>query len=240
MPKQKSKRLFSSSSTSLTKEVTTDSDSNHWTKTQTDVIKHKINNNVQRRVDSEEEFVEKVITPSKSPSSTVIKPPSPSKKFKQIIAKPIVDSSDEFTKPKTLKPTTQKTPSRRSTRLQSVKEDLCSPTKRRSTQDFLPKTPFSHSKSSPQKNKKPKRSSIVCTRFHNTEVQVFQQIVKKLGVFFVEDEVSDKTTHLVAAESRRTVNLLRAMARGCWVLRSEWVIFLNMNYQMGSFYYFFL
>ncbi|KRT80191.1 hypothetical protein AMK59_8608, partial [Oryctes borbonicus] len=121
-------------------------------------------------------------------------------------------------------------PTRRSTRLLSIKstqENDISPAQRRSTHDFLPKTQSSATNrtriKSNLKNIKAKRCSIVCTRFHNSEVQVFHQIVRKLGVFFYEDEVSEKTTHLVAAEPRRTVNLLRAIARGCWVLKSEWL-----------------
>ncbi|CAG9772193.1 unnamed protein product [Ceutorhynchus assimilis] len=58
--------------------------------------------------------------------------------------------------------------------------------------------------------------TIVCS--------VFTQIVKKLGRFVVEDEVSEKTTHLVAGEAKRTLNMLRAIARGCWVLKHEWVL----------------
>ncbi|GJQ76865.1 hypothetical protein Trydic_g15071 [Trypoxylus dichotomus] len=173
-------------------------------------------------------------------------------KFKKIIPNPVTDSCDEFVQPdvsavkrnnsvaatenESISSSTQKTPARRSMRLlsaRSIQDDNIPPSQRRSTQDFVPKTPFSQTKSknnpnmtrtkSNVKNKNAKRSSIVCTRFHNAEVQVFQQIVKKLGVFFVEDEVSEKTTHLVAAEPRRTVNLLRAIARGCWVVRSEWL-----------------
>lgn len=68
-----------------------------------------------------------------------------------------------------------------------------------------------------------KKTSIVCTRLHKPDWEIFEQIVKKLGGFFVEDEVSSDTSHLVAGEPKRTINLLRALARGCWILKHEWV-----------------
>lgn len=92
--------------------------------------------------------------------------------------------------------------------------------KTRSSSFYFDKTPI---KSSQKKVKK--KSSIVCTRLHKPEVEVFQQIVKKLGGFYVEDEVTNSTTHLVAGEPKRTINLLRAVARGCWILKHEWVEF---------------
>lgn len=90
--------------------------------------------------------------------------------------------------------------------------------KKRSSSFYFDNTPI---KSTQKKIKK--KSSIVCTRLHKPEVELFQQIVKKLGGFFVEDEVSNDTTHLVAGESKRTINLLRALSRGCWILKHEWV-----------------
>lgn len=54
---------------------------------------------------------------------------------------------------------------------------------------------------------------------------MFAQVVKKLGRFVVEDEVSERTTHLVAGEPKRTINMLRAISRGCWVVKFEWVSF---------------
>lgn len=76
--------------------------------------------------------------------------------------------------------------------------------------------------------RKQKKTSIVCTRLHKPEVQMFEQIAKKLGGFFVENEVSSNTSHLVAGEPKRTINLLRALARGCWILRYEWVGFCGV------------
>lgn len=92
---------------------------------------------------------------------------------------------------------------------------------RRSTLDFVLKNDLKEPK---KKNNLTKmRTSIVCTRLHNPEVQEFMQIVKKLGALYVEDQVTERTSHLVVGEPKRTINILRAIARGCWILRREWV-----------------
>lgn len=75
----------------------------------------------------------------------------------------------------------------------------------------------------PTQTQQKKNKSIVCTRFHSQQIVEFQNIVKKLDEFIIEQNVSSRTTHLVAMEASRTVNLLRAMSRGIWILRSEWV-----------------
>lgn len=92
---------------------------------------------------------------------------------------------------------------------------------RRSTMDF--QTAAEMSVKRKLKIDKLKRPSIVCTKFHKDEVSIFNQIVRKLGKFVIEDEVSRKTTHVVAGEPKRTINMLRAMSLGCWILKKEWV-----------------
>ncbi|XP_018330531.1 microcephalin isoform X2 [Agrilus planipennis] len=117
---------------------------------------------------------------------------------------------------------------RRSLRIQTKKltqkGSVATPqdSKRRSSYDFVPKGK-TLSQIKVKKLIKNKKSSIVCTRLHSPDVQTFMQIVKKLGTFYTEDEVSEKTTHLVAGEPRRTINILRALARGCWILKIEWL-----------------
>lgn len=49
------------------------------------------------------------------------------------------------------------------------------------------------------------------------------QVVKKLGGFLFSDEVRDNTSHVIAGSSRRTLNILMGIARGCWILCYEWV-----------------
>uniref|UniRef100_A0A6P7HD50 Claspin n=1 Tax=Diabrotica virgifera virgifera TaxID=50390 RepID=A0A6P7HD50_DIAVI len=113
---------------------------------------------------------------------------------------------------------TPKTPQKRNLTLK------CTPStsvrNRRSTQEFQLITQSAKKR---LKIDKPVQPSIVCTKMHKEEVQTFMQIVKKLGGFQVEDEVTSKTTHLVVGEPKRTINMLRALTRGCWVLKKEWV-----------------
>lgn len=49
------------------------------------------------------------------------------------------------------------------------------------------------------------------------------QVVKALGGFTVVDRVCESTTHVVSGGHRRTINVLLAIARGCWILSFEWV-----------------
>lgn len=46
----------------------------------------------------------------------------------------------------------------------------------------------------------------------------------KLGGFYLENIVTSKTTHLISAEPLRTVNLLRGIIRGIWILNYEWIV----------------
>ena len=42
-------------------------------------------------------------------------------------------------------------------------------------------------------------------------------------MFRIEDKVSKDTTHVVYGKTRRTLNVLHGMARGCWLVSMEWV-----------------
>jgi microcephalin len=55
-------------------------------------------------------------------------------------------------------------------------------------------------------------------------VEVVTSVVKKLGGFIIEANVSEKTTHVVTQGPRSTVNLLKGIARGCWIVLQEWVL----------------
>uniref|UniRef100_A0A1B6FEQ9 BRCT domain-containing protein n=1 Tax=Cuerna arida TaxID=1464854 RepID=A0A1B6FEQ9_9HEMI len=65
--------------------------------------------------------------------------------------------------------------------------------------------------------------TIVCTSLHRSDVEVVTSIVSRLGKFTVEGSVSEHTTHVVTSGPRRTINLLKGIARGCWVLDVQWV-----------------
>lgn len=50
------------------------------------------------------------------------------------------------------------------------------------------------------------------------------QVVDTLKGFSFAPEVCETTTHVLAGEPLRTLNVLLGIARGCWVLSYEWVL----------------
>ncbi|XP_044754009.1 microcephalin isoform X2 [Coccinella septempunctata] len=139
-----------------------------------------------------------------------------------------VDLAEEFVNKKSRKIPKEDEVSLRTPRTQKSRRNLTQKalttgnSKRRSTMEFAP-TPLSMPRVRTKLNLDQK-PTIVCTKMHKADVQVFNQIVKKLGRFEIEDEVSSRTTHLVVGEPKRTVNMLRALARGCWILKQEWLL----------------
>ncbi|GFO36631.1 microcephalin-like [Plakobranchus ocellatus] len=65
--------------------------------------------------------------------------------------------------------------------------------------------------------------SLVVTSLHRQEQELVYSVLKKLGVLHLTNSVEASSTHVVCGEPRRTLNLLRAIAQGCWVLSKEWV-----------------
>lgn len=49
------------------------------------------------------------------------------------------------------------------------------------------------------------------------------QAITKLGNFEFAETVTGRTTHLITSEPRRTINLLRGLIRGLWILEFEWI-----------------
>ncbi|CAN7941465.1 unnamed protein product, partial [Ixodes hexagonus] len=71
---------------------------------------------------------------------------------------------------------------------------------------------------------KDSRPSVVMTSVPLNDQEAICSIVLALGLFQVEADVTERTTHLVVgAGGVRTLKLLFAMARGCWVLSTNWV-----------------
>ncbi|XP_039594206.1 microcephalin isoform X2 [Polypterus senegalus] len=71
--------------------------------------------------------------------------------------------------------------------------------------------------------RKPKRT-LVMTSMPSEKQSLVIQLVQSLGGFSIVDQVCESTTHVVAGCPRRTLNVLLGMARGCWILSFEWVI----------------
>ncbi|XP_061181623.1 microcephalin-like [Saccostrea echinata] len=70
----------------------------------------------------------------------------------------------------------------------------------------------------------PQRPSLVMTSLHSHEQDIVISVVKRLKGFTITDHVNDFTTHVVCGGPRRTLNILHAITRGCWVLKKEWVM----------------
>ncbi|XP_065368282.1 microcephalin isoform X2 [Calliphora vicina] len=81
-----------------------------------------------------------------------------------------------------------------------------------------------NSQNSQERIKAKKPAVLVYTNMHQQQIDVIREAVNKLGVFTLESSVTDTTTHLVSLEPRRTLNLLRALTRGLWILEYSWIL----------------
>ncbi|XP_055624583.1 uncharacterized protein LOC129767571 isoform X2 [Toxorhynchites rutilus septentrionalis] len=68
---------------------------------------------------------------------------------------------------------------------------------------------------------------LATTNLHATQHAFVKEVISTLGGFLVESNVSDRTTHLISLEPRRTLNLLRALIRGLWIITYEWIVESN-------------
>ncbi|EDO30904.1 predicted protein, partial [Nematostella vectensis] len=55
------------------------------------------------------------------------------------------------------------------------------------------------------------------------EQDIVVSVVRKLGGFYIADKAGANTTHVIAGSPRRTLNVLRAIAQGCWLVSPDWV-----------------
>ncbi|XP_066552752.1 microcephalin [Amia ocellicauda] len=74
-----------------------------------------------------------------------------------------------------------------------------------------------------EKNKKVSRT-IVMTSMPSEKQNMVIQVVNNLGGFSFADTVCESTTHVVTGYPRRTLNVLLGIARGCWILSFEWIL----------------
>ncbi|XP_053566347.1 microcephalin [Bombina bombina] len=80
-------------------------------------------------------------------------------------------------------------------------------------------------KESKQKEKSRKISgSLVMTSMCAEKQNAVIQVVKKFGGFVFSDHVCKTTTHVIAGSPRRTLNIILGIARGCWILSYDWVL----------------
>ncbi|XP_053476486.1 microcephalin [Ictalurus furcatus] len=69
-----------------------------------------------------------------------------------------------------------------------------------------------------------KNRTLVMTSMPTEKQQTVIQVVNSLGGFTVVDTVCESTTHVVSGSPRRTLNILLGIARGCWILSFEWIL----------------
>ncbi|XP_045677308.1 microcephalin isoform X2 [Phyllostomus hastatus] len=73
------------------------------------------------------------------------------------------------------------------------------------------------------KGQKPTRT-LVMTSLPPEKQSIVLQVVAKLKGFSVVREVCGSTTHVLAGQALRTLTVLLGLARGCWILSYEWVL----------------
>ncbi|XP_067388129.1 microcephalin isoform X2 [Emydura macquarii macquarii] len=71
--------------------------------------------------------------------------------------------------------------------------------------------------------KKPTRT-VVMTSVSSEQQCAIIQVVNKLGGFLFSDDVCETTSHVVTGSPRRTLNVMMGIARGCWIICYEWVL----------------
>nr|XP_048312238.1 microcephalin isoform X2 [Myodes glareolus] len=73
------------------------------------------------------------------------------------------------------------------------------------------------------KGQKPMRT-LVMTSMPSEKQTLIIQVVNTLKGFSFTPEVCESTTHVLVGKSVRTLNVLMGIARGCWILSYEWVL----------------
>ncbi|XP_054456238.1 microcephalin isoform X2 [Anoplopoma fimbria] len=66
--------------------------------------------------------------------------------------------------------------------------------------------------------------TLVMTSMPTEKQHTLVQVVTSLGGFSIVDRVCESTTHVVSGGHRRTLNILLGIARGCWILSFEWIL----------------
>ncbi|NXC55493.1 MCPH1 protein, partial [Aleadryas rufinucha] len=70
---------------------------------------------------------------------------------------------------------------------------------------------------------KPTRT-LVTTSMSSEKQNIVIQVVNKLGDFLLSNEVCETTSHVVTGSPCRTLNVMLGIARGCWIVSYEWVL----------------
>ena len=49
-------------------------------------------------------------------------------------------------------------------------------------------------------------------------MSLVRQLVKQYGVFTVSSTVDHHTSHVISGQGKRTLNLLKGLLQGCWII----------------------
>ncbi|XP_056327373.1 microcephalin isoform X2 [Danio aesculapii] len=79
-----------------------------------------------------------------------------------------------------------------------------------------------------------KSRTLVMTSMPTEKQEVVFKVIRNLGGFTVVDDVCESTSHVVSGSPRRTVNILLGIARGCWILSFEWILWCLEHQQWVS------
>ncbi|NWZ44659.1 MCPH1 protein, partial [Brachypodius atriceps] len=63
---------------------------------------------------------------------------------------------------------------------------------------------------------------LLCSTLLKQDIVI--QVVNKLGDFLFSNEVCETTSHVVTGSPCRTLNVMLGIARGCWIVSYEWVL----------------
>ncbi|XP_068137451.1 microcephalin isoform X2 [Hyperolius riggenbachi] len=74
-----------------------------------------------------------------------------------------------------------------------------------------------------EKSRKVTRS-LVMTSMSSEKQNTVIQVVKKFGGFTFSDQVCESTTHVISGNPRRTLNIIFGIARGCWIVSYDWIL----------------
>lgn len=101
--------------------------------------------------------------------------------------------------------------------------------RRRTSFDFVPPTNLTQASRASSSRLSSKSSSklagfIALTSCDKEDKDLVKQLVKQLGVFGYQDNIDEKTTHVVSGAVKRTMNLIKGMVRGCWILSKDWIL----------------
>ncbi|XP_030375220.1 uncharacterized protein LOC115624604 isoform X2 [Scaptodrosophila lebanonensis] len=76
----------------------------------------------------------------------------------------------------------------------------------------------------PPKKRRRISRTLVHTNMHQEQIQVIHQAIRKIRGVRLDPTVGPRTTHLISLEPRRTLNLLRGLMRGVWIVTYNWIL----------------